>query len=94
MDFAKTQKTTYFENETLFFLQIKKFLNYTHQRLLYGKKNSFVAEVTFKDIMDLHMPSPGTEGLFYATRCPFTEVLHMTCFFCRYSDLISNVFTF
>ena len=44
MDFTETQKPRCFENETLFFLQIKKFI--THQGLLYGK-NSFVAEVAF-----------------------------------------------
>ena len=38
-------------------------------------KNSFVAEVTFNDIMDLHMSSLGTIVLerpfcvFYATKC-------------------------
>ena len=38
-------------------------------------KNSFVAEVTFNDIMDLHMSSRGTIVLerpfcvFYATKC-------------------------
>ena len=29
MDFTKTQKSRYVENETLFFLQIKKIINYT-----------------------------------------------------------------
>ena len=28
-DFTKTQKSKYLENETLFFLQIKNFINYT-----------------------------------------------------------------
>ena len=42
MDFTKTQKSRYLENETLFFLQIIKFINY------FIVKNSFVAEVTFK----------------------------------------------
>ena len=41
-DFAKTQKPKYLENET-FFLQIKKFINYTSRA-----KDTFVAEVTFK----------------------------------------------
>ena len=45
VDFTKTQKSGYHENETIFFLQIKKLI--THQGLLYGKK-SFVVEVTFK----------------------------------------------
>ena len=29
VDFTKTQKPEYFENETLFYLQMKKFINYT-----------------------------------------------------------------
>ena len=37
--FTKTQKSRYFENETLFFLQIKGY---------FMTKNGFVAEVTFK----------------------------------------------
>ena len=28
VDFTKTQKARYLENKTLFFLQIKKFINY------------------------------------------------------------------
>ena len=36
VDFTKTQKSRYLENETLFLLQIKKFIE--HQGLLYGKK--------------------------------------------------------
>ena len=40
--FAKTQKSGYLKNETLFFLKIKKFINYTS-----SAKNSFVAEVNF-----------------------------------------------
>ena len=34
MDFTKTQKSRYFENETLFFLQIKKFIDYTSRASL------------------------------------------------------------
>ena len=37
VDFTKTQKSGYLENETLFFLQIKKSLT-AHQGLLYGTK--------------------------------------------------------
>ena len=47
MDFTKTQKIRYLENETLFFLQIKKVINYALRATLL-QKNSFVAEVTFK----------------------------------------------
>ena len=42
--FTKTQKSRYLENKT-FFLQIKKFINYT-SRTSFG--NSFVAELTFE----------------------------------------------
>ena len=44
VDFTKTQKSKNLENETLFFLQIKKFINYTSSAILW---HSFVAEVTF-----------------------------------------------
>ena len=37
VDFTKTQKPRYLENETLFFLQIKKFLNYTSRTTLWLK---------------------------------------------------------
>ena len=46
-DFIKTQRFSYLENETLFFLQINKFINYTSRASLW-QKNSFVEEVTFK----------------------------------------------
>ena len=36
--FHKTQKSRYFENETLFFHQIKKFINYTSSATLLKKK--------------------------------------------------------
>ena len=35
--FTKTQKSRYLENETLFFLQIKKFINYTSRATLLQK---------------------------------------------------------
>ena len=38
-DFTKTVKHKYLQNETLFFLQMKKFINIAN--------NGFVAEVTF-----------------------------------------------
>ena len=38
VDFTKIQKSKYLGNGTLFFLQIKKFINYGHQGLLYSKK--------------------------------------------------------
>ena len=43
--FTKTQKSRYIENET-FFLQIKKFINYSSKSTLWQK--SFVADITFK----------------------------------------------
>ena len=46
VDFTKTQKSKYLENET-FFLQIKKFINYTSRATLW-QKSTFAAEVTFK----------------------------------------------
>ena len=52
VDFTKTQKSRYLDNETLFFLQIKNPL-IAHQGLLYGR-NSFVAEVTFNNFL-LHV---------------------------------------
>ena len=42
--FIKAQKSRYLENETLFFLQIKKFFNYTSRATLW-EKNTFVAEI-------------------------------------------------
>ena len=49
VDFTKTEKSRYLENETLFFLQIQKFVYYTSRATLL-QKNSFVAEVTFKSV--------------------------------------------
>ena len=46
VDFTKTQKSRYLEIKTLFFLQIKKFINYT-SRVKVWQKSSFVAEVIF-----------------------------------------------
>ena len=50
--FTETQKSRYLENKTLFFLQTKKFINYTSRVTLFQKKNSFVAEVTLNTISD------------------------------------------
>ena len=44
VDFTKTQKYVYLENKVLFFLQMKKFINYTSKTVC--QKNSLVAEVT------------------------------------------------
>ena len=37
MDFTKTRKSKNLENETLFFLQIKKFISYTSRATLLQK---------------------------------------------------------
>ena len=37
VDFTKTQKPRYLENEAFFFLQIKKFINYTSMATLLQK---------------------------------------------------------
>ena len=37
VDFTKIEKSRYLENETLFFLQIKKFINYTPRATLWQK---------------------------------------------------------
>ena len=49
VDFTKTQKSRYLENET-FFLQIKKFINYTSSATLL-RKIVFLAEVTFNVLL-------------------------------------------
>ena len=38
VDLTKTQNPRYLENETLFFLQVKKFINYTSRANLFKKK--------------------------------------------------------
>ena len=43
VDFTKTQKYVYLENKVLFFLQMKKFINYTSKTM---SKNSLVGEIT------------------------------------------------
>ena len=51
VNFTKTQKSSYLQNEVLFFLQIRKFINYASRATLW--ENTFVAEVIFirKNIM-------------------------------------------
>ena len=61
--FTKTQKSRYLENETLFFLQTKKFINYIKGYFI--AKNSFVVEVTFKEH---HITSICGEQLFHSLR--------------------------
>ena len=50
VDFTKTQKSKYLQNETLFFLQIKQFINDTSRTTLW-QKILLVAEVTFKKMI-------------------------------------------
>ena len=45
VDFSKKQKSRYLENETLFFIQVKIFIN-LHIKSYFTAKNSFVTEVT------------------------------------------------
>ena len=49
MGFTKTQKPQYLENETLFFLQIKKFITYTSSATSW--QSSFVVEVASKNLI-------------------------------------------
>ena len=44
VDFTKAQKSRYLDNETLFLLQIKNFINYTSRATLL-QKNCSVADV-------------------------------------------------
>ena len=46
VDFIKTQKSRYLNNETLFLLQIKQFINCISRATLW-QKNNFVAEIIF-----------------------------------------------
>ena len=51
VNFTKIQKSKNLENETFFFSpQIKKIIK-LHTKCCFMAKNSFVAEVTFKDIL-------------------------------------------
>ena len=45
VDFAKTQKSGYLKNETLFFSSNKK-IHWLHIKSRFTAKNSFIAEVT------------------------------------------------
>ena len=50
VDLTKTQKSRHLENKNIIFFSNKKDSLITHQGLLYGK-DSFVTEVTFKEIL-------------------------------------------
>ena len=70
--FTKTQKSWSLMNETLFFLQPKKLINYTSSAALW--QNSFVGEVTFKCLStspSFHYLSNvfiGQTGTFYSVK--------------------------
>ena len=51
VDFTKTKKSRYLQNDTLFQLQIKIFINCALRASL-RQKNSFVEEVTFKGLIE------------------------------------------
>ena len=53
VDFTKTQKSRYLENET-FSCQIKKFINH---KSYFMARNSFVTEVTFKNFKSIESSS-------------------------------------
>ena len=63
VDFTKIQKSRFLENKTFFFLQLKKSL-LTYQGLRYGK-NSFVAEVTSKCLIDRSIKICNNWNSFY-----------------------------
>lgn len=48
VDSSKTQKLKYLESETLFFLQIKLFIQYILVAIMWQKKKDFLAEVTLR----------------------------------------------
>ena len=50
-DFLETKKSRYFENETLFFLQVKKVINYTTRAGYFIAGNGFIVEITFKKVL-------------------------------------------
>ena len=65
VDFTKTQKSRYLQNETLFLFQIKKFINWALRAILW-QKIIFVAEVTFKQYLSnigssIHVKLSNTE---------------------------------
>ena len=46
VDFTETQKSKNLENKTLFFLQIKKFINYTSRATVFQKNFSETRVIT------------------------------------------------
>ena len=87
VDFTKTQKSRYLENETLFFLQIKRIINYTSRATLLHK-NSFVAEETFK-----HLAVRASTARFLKYVWSFFKIMHERVNLKRYTVhlSISNV---
>ena len=58
-DFTETQKCTYLENETLFFLQIKQIINYTSKATLF-RKNSFNLYIRWHILRSYHFVAEAT----------------------------------
>ena len=54
VEFTKTQKSRYLKKETIFFLPIKKFINYISRATLW-QKNTFVSEITFNVFINTTM---------------------------------------
>ena len=94
VNFTKTQKFRYLENE-MFFHQIKKNSLITHQGLLYCKKNSFMMEVTFKKLNgsanDLLMRNPHTKKLWQNRKGPTPSKI---CLFVLQSSLVPTYTSF
>ena len=56
VDFTKTQISQYLKNEALFFLQVKKFINYT-SGLLYDKEK-FCSRGNLSSLVFNYKPTP------------------------------------
>ena len=54
VEFTKTQKWRYLKKEKIFFLPIKKFINYISRATLW-QKNTFVSEITFNVFINTTM---------------------------------------
>ena len=54
VEFTKTQKCRYLKKEKIFFLPIKKFINYISRATLW-QKNTFVSEITFNVFINTTM---------------------------------------
>ena len=82
VDFTKTKKSKYLENETFFSKKKKSLI--THQVLLYGK-NTFLVEVTFKEHFRWHLLDRKPSLEFYSLNMitNFSEI---------FSDIVEKVY--